>query len=264
MLKEIEQLQEAYKQNKEANEKLQKTIEKLQGADKQSKDTNEKLQKEMQKLTKNPVPLGFIYVQLPKEKGPQEIWSSAELKWTDISSTFDSTFFRVAGSKAAAFGAVQEDFSPFIDEVTYENCELTKFFGEKQCDDSFPYARSSKLDRRSPSSWSGRVVTANRYYSSLNGWLPKDTSISEWTGTVKFHSVGGEVRPRNMAVKVWKRTGWEWKHFFVLMIHYSKFESEHYYYTLLILCAISVERCNNKKLLRLFVCVCVWKVFLKT
>ncbi len=173
----------------------------------------DKVQEVLEKLVegqKHPVPLGFIYVQLPKEKGPQEIWSSAELKWTDISSTYESTFFRVAGSKAAAFGTVQEELSPFIDKVSYENCEYTNFYGETQCDESkmFPSEKNTTLDRKSPSSWSGRVITAHRYYSNLfNGQLPSDNRTSEWTGAIKFHSVGGEVRPRNMAVKVWKRTG---------------------------------------------------------
>ncbi|KAH9399995.1 hypothetical protein TYRP_001549 [Tyrophagus putrescentiae] len=77
--------------------------------------------REIEKLTKNPVPIGFIYVQLPKEKSPQEIWSS-ELKWTDISTTYESIFFRVAGNQAAAFGTVQEEFFLY-DEVTYDSCE---------------------------------------------------------------------------------------------------------------------------------------------
>ncbi|KAH9395941.1 hypothetical protein TYRP_020356 [Tyrophagus putrescentiae] len=63
----------------------------------------------------NPVPLGFIYVQLPNQNSPQEIWPW--MIWTDDSKQYDSTFFRVAGSKAEAFGKVQEDFSPYIDEI---------------------------------------------------------------------------------------------------------------------------------------------------
>ncbi len=173
----------------------------------------EKLQEVVEKLVedrKNPVPLGFIYVQLPKEKAPQEIWSSSELElqWTDISPSYESTFFRVAGSKAAPFGEVQEDFSPFIDQVNYENCEHTETYGQTKCsDDSFHYYWNAQLDRESPSSWSGRVLSAHAYYSSLEGQLAEDTSTTQWTGTLNFHSVGGEVRPKNMAVKVWKRTG---------------------------------------------------------
>ncbi len=116
--KTIEQLQGEGKENREANEQLQKTIEQLQKEGKRNRETNEKMQREIEKLTKNHIPIGFVYVQLPKEKSPQEIWSS-EIKWTDVSSTCENIFFRVVGSKTEAFGKVQEDFSPYIDKVSY-------------------------------------------------------------------------------------------------------------------------------------------------
>ncbi len=97
-------------------EKIQELIEIMQERGEKLQETNKQQQEQIEKLTKNSVPLGFIYVQLPKEKSPQEIWSG-ELKWTDISSTYDSVFFRVAGSKTEAFGKVQEEFAPYIDEV---------------------------------------------------------------------------------------------------------------------------------------------------
>ncbi|KAH9399901.1 hypothetical protein TYRP_017469 [Tyrophagus putrescentiae] len=120
-----------------------------------------KMQEVIVEMMLNQVPLGFIYVQLPKEKSPQEIWPW--MSWTDVSDQYDSTFFRVAGSKSKEFGAVQEEFSPHIDEIKNSIC-----YGSK-C--------RTKFD--------------------VNGE----------TMAMNFHTATGEVRPRNMAVKVWKRTG---------------------------------------------------------
>ncbi len=138
-----------------------------------------KLQELVVQTMQNPVPLGFIYVQLPKEKSPQEIWPW--MSWSDVSDQYDSTFFRVAGNKAADFGAVQEEFSPYIDEIKYNYSP------------SSSETRDAKISRNG--GWTGDVLTA---------WA-KDGA--DYRGYLNFHTAAGEVRPRNMAVKVWKRTG---------------------------------------------------------
>ncbi len=143
-----------------------------------------KMQTLLVQTMQNPVPLGFIYVQLPKEKSPQEIWPW--MSWTDVSSTYDSVFFRVAGSKgAAAFGNVQEEFSPYIDEI--------KFF--QNSPESSSHIEDAKISRNG--GWTGDVLTSG-YYNG-NGLFHYNY--------LNFHTAGGEVRPRNMAIKVWKRTG---------------------------------------------------------
>ncbi|KAH9399996.1 hypothetical protein TYRP_001550 [Tyrophagus putrescentiae] len=119
----------------------------LQGVNKKSKETISLMQGDIENLNKNPVPLGFIYVQLPKEKSPSEIWASAGLTWTDISASFNSTFFSRA-----------------------------------------------KVPRGG--GWSGDLYTVKKF-----------KGLGEENGSISFHFSGGEVRPRNMAVKVWKRTG---------------------------------------------------------
>ena len=181
-----ELLQEYGRQSKETNEQLQKTIEQLQEEGRKNMKTNEKMQREIEKLTKSPVPLGFIYVQLPKEKSPQEIWSS-EIKWTDVSSTYECIFFRVVGSKTQTFGKVQEDFLPYIDKVSYF-CQ-GKYGTNSPCS----YVTEAHIPRGG--GWSGDLYTAIKFKKPGND----NQSIS-------FHFSGGEVRPRNMAVRVWKRT----------------------------------------------------------
>ena len=169
------------------NEKLQKTNEQLQEDSRRNRETNEKLQKEFEKLTKNPVPIGFIYVQLPKEKSPQEIWSIGEIKWTDVSSSYESIFFRVVGSKTETFGNIQEDFSPYIDKVSFY-CQ-----GDKK---GVPCSYVTEAHIPRGGGWSGDLYTVMKFKGPGND----NESIS-------FHFSGGEVRPRNMAVRVWKRTG---------------------------------------------------------
>ena len=149
--------------------------------------SNAKMQEIIETMLKNPVPLGFIYVQLPKEKSPQEIWSW--MSWNDVSDQYDSTFFRVAGNKAAGFGAVQEEFSPYIDEIQFNSYR--------------EFSKSETLDAKilRNGGWTGDVRTA--YVLEVSS----STNHNEYYGYLKFHTAAGEVRPKNMAVRVWKRTG---------------------------------------------------------
>ncbi|CAK9254333.1 unnamed protein product [Sphagnum jensenii] len=135
--------------------------------------------------TANPFCVGFIYVQLPKEKSPTEIWPW--MTWNDVSSTYAGVFFRVTGEEAAPFGQVQEDNAPRLGEVntvwTYE------------------------------AAWN--KVSKHRAKLDSNTTIPK-IGLSEWirsgdsTGISRYMSFklsDGEVRPRNMAIRIWKRTG---------------------------------------------------------
>ncbi len=130
------------------------------------------------------IPLGFIYVQLPKEKSPVEIWPNW-MSWNDVSDQYDSNFFRVAGSKSAVFGAVQEASSPYVDKVKSTWC-----LGE--CD----HVGETVLPRNG--GWSETLSIA----------YVKGGDKDWYRAKLNFHVAGnGEVRPSNMAVKVWKRIG---------------------------------------------------------
>ena len=143
------------------------------------------------KIIENPIPIGFIYVQLPQEKAPQEIWPS--LVFTDISSAYDSAFFRVVGNKgAAAFGTEQQQQSPAIDEIKYEDCQQNP---TNLC--ATNKFNSTGDDKLKPG-WSQNIVSANGFNTA--------GAPSRFLATLKFHTTTGEVRPRNFAIKVWKRT----------------------------------------------------------
>ena len=175
----------------EVVEELQGTVQQLQEVNKKIKETISLMQGEIENLNKNPVPIGFIYVQLPKEQSPQEIWASAGLTWTDISDSFNSTFFRVVGSQAEEFGEVQEEFLPYIDQVSHF-CQG----GNNRANNSpnCSYVTQAKLPRGG--GWSEDLYTAKKF-----------KGLGEENGSISFHFSGGEVRPKNMAVRVWKRTG---------------------------------------------------------
>lgn len=65
------------------------------------------LKASINQLNKELLPNGFIYVQLPNQRSPQEVWSS--MKWNDISQQYSNVFFRVIRGIAEAFDKFQEE-----------------------------------------------------------------------------------------------------------------------------------------------------------
>lgn len=146
----------------------------------------------------DPLPLGFVYVQLPKEKEPSILWPS--LQWADISATYAGVFFRVLGGNSEPFGVLQNDHSPRIDSVVYKDCKESDPNDSKSCDRSRP-KNEVLMKNMESDGWTMGVTTANFYSSDYSG------KGQSWTGSVRFHTSQGEVRPVNMAVKVWQRIG---------------------------------------------------------
>ena len=142
---------------------------------KQLQDIQNQLNSEIASLkdsVSKTIPVGFAYVQLPKEKAPQDIWP--QFKWADVSATYAGVFFRVLGGGAGAFGAVQEDDNPRLTHIALSNANGYKDAGD-------PIAKGAF----------GKIKAGS-------------------TGTLlyfQFDVSKTEVRPRNMAVKVWQRTG---------------------------------------------------------
>ena len=136
-----------------------------------------KTENELAEAKANPVPIGFIYVQLPKEKAPTDIWSS--LKWSDVSADYSGLFFRVAGGQASAFGQVQDDNAPRITSLDH----APNVSPDQE-------ANSQSLSIGSCTKW------------TYTGSWKEDAKSHIY---MKFCTSGGEVRPRNMATKVWRR-----------------------------------------------------------
>lgn len=128
-------------------------------------------------LVNNPVPVGFIYAQLPNQPEPGLIWPSVQ--WTDVSDLYAGLFFRVLGNGTAPFKSVQEPFCPRIKAIATHK----KIKGE---------GKGSMEELKPNGKWSRDFFTGT------------DGGPNKFYLHVKM--AGGEVRPRNTAVVIWKRT----------------------------------------------------------
>ncbi len=138
-------------------------------------DARKELKDALNNLQQNPVPIGFIYAQLPSQPEPQTLWPTVE--WKDVTSDYAGLFFRAEGGEAEPFGKVQYGNAPFIyiDQVT------NAFSNDNKA--------SSNL---TSSGWSPYIYTGS---STGN------------TVAIRFHvnRNDGEIRPTNKAVRIWKR-----------------------------------------------------------
>ena len=142
-------------------------------------DVIDKMNKHITKLESeikdNVIPLNFIYTQLPWQKSPQELWP--QWKWQEVTSKYAGVFFRAQGGNSAAFEIKQDGNAPRLVSVrtlhnSYDvsyNINTTLNTGEE----------------------SRRIITGRDGGSYSTG--------------LSFHISGGEVRPNNMAIKLWTR-----------------------------------------------------------
>ena len=139
------------------------------------------LQKVLLETIKNPVPIGFIYVQLPNEKSPVDIWPWTI--WKDITSVYAGVFFRAGGGNAAGFGQIQVENTPRLIEV--DTCSS---------DD----AACNELHKKIKMVYNSTLPVGGRSNLVYTG---ASSSTSRYTC---FVTTGGEVRLRNMAIQIWK------------------------------------------------------------
>jgi len=136
--------------------------------------------------TENLVPIGFIYVQFPNEKSPIEIWPL--MIWKDITESYAGLFFRAEGAGSASFGIVQQENSPRLVAITSDSYNKEKTWTKYRSD-------YTSVEVNSNGDWSRYLLTGGE--ANFNGKSPTIYT------SVKVSS--GEVRPRNMAIRVWKR-----------------------------------------------------------
>jgi hypothetical protein len=135
------------------------------------------LKDSLNNLKQNPVPIGFIYVQLPSQSDPRTLWSTVE--WTEVSSDYAGNFFRVVGGNAGTFGSIQEENTLRITHI--------------QSSPYGPYGSYSNSTVISPGKTSEWTYSGQQCISGICTLLAFTTST-------------GEVRPRNQAMRIWKRT----------------------------------------------------------
>ncbi|CAG2109467.1 unnamed protein product [Medioppia subpectinata] len=144
----------------------------------------EKLTNELQQVKHQvgSVPIGFIYVQLPHQNDPGQIWGT-ESKWTDVTASYAGLFFRAEGGGSAAFNpsgvTVQE--SHVFNKFTIETIGLKNVSHNGQSE-----TRTSELKEQIKS---GEIVPEDALYK-LNMYID-----------IK------NAHPQNTAVKIWRRSG---------------------------------------------------------
>ncbi len=140
-------------------------------------------ERKVAQLAKESLPIGFTYVQLPKDKPPSELWPS--MTWADVSADYEGVFFRVVGGDAASFGQLQPGNAPRLGtvHVSYGGDNLIK------------ESHSSPFNLTVPASgWSDGIHTGG------------DEGSTRYYMNFRLTDGAAEVRPKNMAVKVYKRT----------------------------------------------------------
>ena len=154
-------------------ETLQKII--LESRQK-TKEEFEALKKKLSVIESNLVPIGFIYVQLPSQPEPKTLWQLVE--WKDVTSDYAGLFFRAEGENAEPFGQLQNENSPRVVKVHRHDGQLN----------GTPFEISLHS-----SGWSEYIHTGIGYIHDGKEMYHR------------FEVSGGEVRPRNQAIRIWKR-----------------------------------------------------------
>ncbi|KAH9393409.1 hypothetical protein TYRP_021748 [Tyrophagus putrescentiae] len=125
-------------------------------------------------------PIGFTYLQLPGDLSPESLWPSAA--WTEVSDTYSGLFFR-------------PDWSPRLSKLvrTVHRTKQLKVVSPLEL-------KPGRLSPPMPLQFEPKDEATVQ--GGDNG-EPSGFKHSE----LAFLVAGGEVRPRNVAIKVWRRTG---------------------------------------------------------
>lgn len=183
------------------------------------------------------LPVGFIYTQLSQTAAPTELWPS--LFWEDISSSYESAFFRALGDQSGLFDEVQPEAMPFIDSVKLQSCPAKGALGhgQQQPNQNRPQNHQHQSHHNKPNqhhhqkphqsnSNENHSDQSNRcdpshiqqeisLNATLGGWSEPVLSAGAFNNAGKnrvlqslvFHVQKTELRPRNVAVRIWKRVG---------------------------------------------------------
>ena len=137
------------------------------------------LTKIVEKLSLEVIPIGFLYTQLPDQSSPQQLWPS--LQWTEVTQQYAGLFFRAEGSGSLPFGQTQPSNQSWISDIWSWSQNAYKENGNYELDIGLKEGE-----------WT-------RFYpgSKFPNW-PMFYSL-------RFYTTSAEVRPKNTAIKIWKR-----------------------------------------------------------
>lgn len=131
-------------------------------------------QARIDQLSKVTIPIGFVYTQLPGQSDPHQIWPGTA--WAHVSPQYAGFFFRAEGGGSAPFGTAQDQMQRVIE------------FESGQCGEE---------------GVAGPITVQLNYYERFV-WTGGEDGDSRGI-KIKYHP--DEIRPRNHAVRIWKRTG---------------------------------------------------------
>ena len=128
------------------------------------------------------VPPGFVYIQYGNQAEPKQLWPS--LSWIEVTTEYSGQFFRAFGGASGSFGAPQLGNAPQLTRVSHEWVWRRQRPNENFQGDVFLRPGQTTEPIRTGRSYGAGV-------GSVYG--------------ITFTMSGGEVRPYNSAVRIWKR-----------------------------------------------------------
>ena len=140
------------------------------------------MEKDLKSLKVSSIPIGFLYIEIPNQSSPKQLWPS--LQWTEVTQQYAGLFFRAEGNGSGSFGQTQQDNAPHLRSVHFETYGDTTVKGD-------PSTINTNIG-----SWMDYITTGD-----------VNIGVSHKLQYLSFLMSGGEVRPRNMAMRIWKRTG---------------------------------------------------------
>lgn len=152
------------------------------------------------------IPIGFCYTQLPNKAYPWELWTfTVQEQWQNISEEYADSFFRVEGTNSQEFENQENAQSAELpnirgkSSVHYYNGDMgANNLGAMYCSTN-PLVGSGTYGGGVGNNQSvGINFTASRGQTTSAG----NTVLNEADSVYKD---GGEVRPNNYTVRIWKR-----------------------------------------------------------
>jgi len=135
-------------------------------------------------ISENQVPIGFVYLQLPNQEEPEQLWPNCI--WESITNQYEGLFFRAEGGDSGRFGETQNERTNRITQLAVEPSD---------CHDNNYKLPSPLLVPDSGWSKVGRA-----------GWYIRGQSDDKYNCEgIKVETSGGETRPINTAIRIWKR-----------------------------------------------------------
>jgi len=157
-----------------ALDNLNNKIERQENMTKIYEDKFSKQQSQINSL----IPIDFLYTQFPGQSSPQELWPN--MNWNEVTKEYSGLFFRAEGGESLPFGQTQQANQSYISDVYYNGCYFSGWSGSAHCD------------------------THKNTSLKQENWVDV-SSGSRVPRNLTFYTTRGEVRPKNTAIRIFKR-----------------------------------------------------------